>query len=299
MADRVLVSGVTGFVGHRLATELTEAGYEVDGLSRDPDRAKATVPALREALTPDSLDGAALEDVTAIVHLAGESVAGRWTEAKKRRILSSRVDGTRQIVDAIAEAETKPEVLVSASAMGFYGSRGDDELSEDEPEGDDFLATVCVAWEREAMRAAEYGVRVVRLRIGLVLGPDGGALEAMLTPFRLGLGGKIGDGQQWWSWIHREDLVRLAVEAVGNDAFEGPYNAVSPQPVRQAEFATTLAAVLGKPAFLPAPAFAVKAALGGFAVELLASRRLVPQRARQQEFWFRHTDLEATLRDIL
>jgi len=299
MAERVLVSGVTGFVGQRLAAELVSAGYEVDGLSRDPDRAKATVPALREALRPDALDGAALEDITAVVHLAGESVSGRWTEAKKRRILASRVDGTRRIVDAIAAAETKPEVLVSASAMGYYGSRGDDELAEDEPPGDDFLASVCVAWEREALRAAEHGVRVVRLRIGLVLGADGGALEAMLTPFKLGLGGKIGPGTQWWSWIHLDDLVRLAVEAVSNDALEGAYNAVSPQPVRQKEFAETLAAVLGKPAFVPAPAFAIKAALGGFAVELLASRRLVPKRARQQELWFRHTDLEATLRDLL
>jgi len=299
MAECVLVSGVTGFVGERLAPELVAAGYEVDGLSRDPDRAKATVPALREAIRPDALDGAALADTTAIVHLAGESVAGRWTEAKKRRILNSRVDGTRAVVDAIADADPRPEVLVSASAMGYYGSRGEDELTEDEPPGDDFLSTVCVAWEREAMRAAELGVRVVILRIGLVLGPDGGALEAMLTPFELGLGGRIGSGDQWWSWIHREDLVRLIVEAVKNDALEGPYNAVSPQPVRQKEFARTLAGVLGKPAFLPAPAFAVKAALGGFAVELLASRRLVPKRARQQEVWFRHTDLEATLRDVL
>ncbi len=296
MAERVLITGVTGFVGRALAEALAGEGWEVHGVSRDPLGARAAVPALAAARRPDDVDGALLTDFTAVVHLAGEPVAGRWTQAKKRRIEDSRVDGTRAIVDAIEAADPRPEVLVSASAMGFYGPRGEDELTEQEPPGDDFLAQVCVGWEREAMRAEGLGVRVVTPRIGLVLGPGGGALEAMLPLFKAGLGGRIGSGRQWWSWIHLDDLVRLIVSALKDDAMRGAYNAVAPEPIRQADFAKVLAKVLGRPAFVPAPAFALKAITGGFASELLASRRLLPTRARQAGFGFRHGDLEAALR---
>ena len=296
MTERVLVTGVTGFVGRALAAALGADGWEVHGVSRSPDGARAAVPALAGALAPEDVTGPRLSDFTAVVHLAGEPVAGRWTRAKMRKIMDSRVEGTRAIVDAIRDADPRPEVLVSASAMGYYGPRGEDELTEDEPPGDDFLAYVCVAWEREAVKAKALGVRVVMPRIGLVLGPNGGALGAMLPLFKAGLGGKIGSGRQWWSWIDLDDLVRLVVKALKDDAMEGPYNAVAPEPIRQADFAKTLAKVLSRPAFLPAPAFALKAITGGFAAELLSSRRLYPTRARQAGFGFRHADLEAALR---
>ena len=296
MLQRVLISGVTGFVGRPLAAALADEGLEIDGVSRSPTRARDAVPGLREVHTPDELNGEVLSQVRAVVSLAGESVSGRWTRKKKRRIEESRVEGTRQIVDAIAAADTRPEVLVSASAMGFYGDRGEEELSEDASSGDDFLADVCVAWEREALRAEALGVRVVLLRIGLVLGEDGGALGAMLPLFKARLGGRMGSGRQWWSWIHIADLVRLIAMAIDDDSMSGAYNAVAPEAVRQAEFTRVLADVLGRPAFLPAPAFALRTMLGEFACELLSSRRVVPKRTRQAGFGFRHADLEGALR---
>ncbi|MBX3269564.1 MAG: TIGR01777 family oxidoreductase [Sandaracinaceae bacterium] len=299
MAERILVTGVTGLVGRALAPALAAEGYEVHGVSRDPARALREVPALSAVHAPEDVGGRLLSETGGVVSLAGEPVAGRWTAAKRRKIEASRVEGTRAIVEAIAAADPRPEVLVSASAMGFYGPRGEDELTEEEPAGTDFLAEVCVAWEREAERARELGVRVVMPRIGLVLAANGGALEAMMRPFRAGLGGPLGSGRQWWSWIHLDDLVRLLVAMVRDEAMEGAYNAVSPAPIRQADFAKTLGAVLGRPAFMPAPAFALELALGGFSAELLASRRLVPARARARGFGFRHTDLEATLRELV
>lgn len=299
MTERVLVTGVTGFVGRALAAALAAEGYAVHGVSRDPDRARRAVPSLAAAHDRREVTGALLADFFGVVSLAGEPVSGRWTRAKMKRIEASRIEGTRALVDVIEAADPRPEVLVSASAMGYYGPRGEDELTEGEPPGTDFLARVCVEWEREAERARALGVRVVTPRIGLVLGRGGGALDAMLPLFKAGLGGRIGSGRQWWSWIHLDDLVRLLVAAVRDEAMDGAYNAVSPAPVRQADFAKTLARVLGRPAFLPAPAFALRAATGGFAAELLASRRLVPARARQAGFGFRHADLEAALRATL
>ncbi|MCB9597688.1 MAG: TIGR01777 family protein [Sandaracinaceae bacterium] len=299
MSKRILITGVTGFVGQPLAVALAAEGWAVHGVSRDPGRAMAKVPSLTEAHRSSDVTGALLSDFSAVVSLAGESVGGRWNREKMRQIEDSRVDGTRVLVDAIEAADPRPEVFVSASAMGFYGSRGDKELTETDSAGDDFLAGVCQAWEREAERAKALGVRVVIPRIGLVLGRDGGALEAMLPLFKAGLGGRIGSGRQWWSWIHLDDLVRMICAFVTEEGMEGAYNAVSPEPVRQAELTRILAKVLGRPAFLPAPAFALKAALGGFSAELLASRRLLPTRARQAGFGFRHSDLEAALRTIV
>lgn len=294
----VLITGATGFVGRRLAAELKGRG--VRGLSRDPARAKSSVSALASAhawTAPDApVPDAAVAGARAVVHLAGEPVSGRWTRAKKRAIEDSRRDGTRSVVDAIARVEPRPEVLVSASAIGYYGSRGDEELTETSRPGDDFLARVCKSWEDEALRAEDLGVRVVRLRIGLVMGEGGGALEAMLPLFKLGLGGKLGDGRQWWPWVHIDDILGLAVRAIDDPEWHGAFNATAPTPVRQAEFAKTLAKALSRPALLPAPAIALRTTLGEFAVELLASRRVLPKRALDAGYTFRQTDLLDALR---
>jgi len=305
MTDRcVLLTGATGLVGRHALDALSRDGFEVVALSRDPARALAKLPGLARAFPwsgTEPVPRGATTALHAVVHLAGEPVAGRWTEAKKRAIVESRIESTRRIVDAIAALppNDRPAVLVSASAMGYYGERGDREVSEDDPPGDDFLARLCVDWEREAKRAESFGVRVVTLRIALVLARRGGALERMLLPFRFGMGGPIGGGRQWWSWIHVADVVGLIRHAIARSELHGAINACAPNPVRQAEFAAVLGRVLGRPASVPTPGFAVRAALGEFATELLASRRLVPVRALESGYRFQFPQLEAALRDLL
>ncbi|HJL16315.1 MAG TPA: TIGR01777 family oxidoreductase [Sandaracinaceae bacterium LLY-WYZ-13_1] len=303
MTRRTLITGATGFVGPRLVDALRAGGAEATALSRNAVRARQAVPGLREAWDwqgpRDTVPAEALESASAVVHLAGESVSGRWTAAKRHAIEESRVAGTRRLVEAIAAAEPRPSVLVSASAIGYYGDRGEEVLDEDAGSGDDFLAGVCVGWERQARAAEDLGVRVVRLRIGLVLGEGGGALAAMKPLFAAGLGGRLGSGRQWWPWIHVDDLVAMVQRAIADDAWSGAINAVAPEPIRQAGFAEALAAALRRPAFLPAPAFAIRTVLGGFAAELLSSRRVVPARARALGFEHAHADLGPALRDAL
>jgi hypothetical protein len=237
----------------------------------------------------------------AVVHLAGETIAGRWTPEKKRKIYDSRVLGTRNLVEGLTrlDAQEKPKVLVSASAVGYYGDRGDERLTEEAPPSEGFLSKVCQDWEREARRAEELGLRVVRLRFGIVLGPGGGALQTMLPLFKLGLGGPLGSGRQWWSWVHLDDVVGLITFALENEAFSGAVNATAPNPVRQREFARTLGRVLRRPAALPAPAFALRLALGEFAGELLASTQAIPQKAQEMGYRFKYPELEGALRQIL
>ena len=228
-------------------------------------------------------------------HLAGESVAGRWTAGKRREIRRSRIEGTRYLVaaiGAIAASSSRPRVLVSASAIGYYGDRGDRELTEEAAAGDDFLAGVCRDWEREAQGAQSYGVRVVCLRTGIVLG-RGGAARPLLTLTRLGLGGPLGSGRQWWSWIHIDDLARLVEHAI-DEKLDGPVNATAPEPVRQ-NSPRRLGRALRRPALLPAPGFSLRLALGGFAGELLSSRRVIPARALESGFAFRYGELDAAL----
>ena len=300
---RMLISGVTGFVGRRLASSMAADGKEVTGLSRDAVQAHQAVPELKHAYAWASAhcepQHEAFVGKKVVVHLAGEPVNGRWTHDKKRRIEQSRVEGTKRLVQAIERCRRRPEVLVSASAMGFYGDRGEEELTEESGKGDDFLARVCVGWEREAMAAEDLGVRVVCIRIGLVLGEGGGALDAMRPLFKLGLGGKLGPGTQWWSWIHVDDAVGIIRKAASDPSMSGAYNTVAPNPVRQAEFASALGKAMKRPAFLPAPAFAIKAALGEFAVELLASRRLVPERILEAGYEFEHPTLAGALEDVV
>jgi hypothetical protein len=299
---RVLISGVTGFIGTPLAEVLDASGHEVWGLSRDPDAARKKVPQLADAFAWNPVAqqpaAAALAGVNAVVHLAGESVAGRWTERKQQRIQDSRIIGTRNLVKAF-ETPSRPAVLVSSSAIGYYGERGDTELTEEHRPGNDFLANVCQKWEHEAERAENLGVRVVRVRTGIVLAPGGGALQAMLPPFKMGVGGPMGSGRQWWSWIHRHDLVAIMQRAVQDESMQGVYNGTAPTPMRQKEFGKVLGKVLRRPAFMPTPAFALKLLLGGFSTELLSSKRVLPERLEQAGFQFRHPDLEGALRAAL
>lgn len=302
---KIVVTGATGFVGRPLVARLLENGHEVIAWTRDPERARASLPALcatdswqpHGATPPERLRG-----VDAVVHLAGESVAGsRWTEARKREIRSSRIDGSRSLVDAVATlpAAERPRALVSASAIGFYGDRGDEPLDESSAPGDGFLADVCRDWETEVARAGALGVRTVSIRIGVVLGKDGGALQAMLPPFRLGAGGRVGPGTQWMSWIHRDDLVALFVHAVEREDAAGIVNGVAPEPVTNADFTRELGRVLGRPTLVPVPAFALRVLLGEMAAIVLASQRVTPVRALAAGFAFRFPALGPALDDLL
>jgi len=297
---RALVTGATGFVGRKLLSRLqrpvvlsrdaaagVRLGNEVQVVAWDPQ----SEPAPAEAFT----------DVDVVFHLAGEPVAGgRWTAARKARIRDSRVVGTRNLADTIRRLARKPQVLVSASAIGYYGDRGDEVLDETAPPGGDFLSEVCVAWEREAQAVAEAGVRVVNVRLGVVLGRDGGALPRMLTPFRLGLGSPLGSGRQWMSWIHVQDVVGLMLLAAARGDLQGPLNAAAPQPATNREFTKALGRAVRRPTFLPAvPAGVLQLALGEMAVVLLASQRVTPRRAQAAGYTFEHPDLEEALRDVL
>ena len=287
------LTGATGFLGGRIIDLALRRGHEVVAFTRSPERVIAGCEMRRFTLdAPPDLRGC-----EAIVHLAGEPVVGLWTAAKKRRIVESRVLGTRRIVEGIAALAEKPEVFVSGSAIGFYGDRGDEELTEASPAGRGFLAETVQAWEAEARRAK--GVRTVLLRTSIVLGKGGGALRAMAPAFRLGLGGPLGDGRQWLSWIHLEDLATLALFAIEDLDVSGPLNAAAPWPVRNADFTRTLARTLHRPAFLRVPAFALRAALGGFAAELLDSKRVLPAAAANHGFGFKFPELEPALKDVL
>jgi uncharacterized protein (TIGR01777 family) len=301
----VAITGATGFVGRRLAEQLLAAGHGVVALTRDRERAVPVVPARCRVVTWDpergTLESGVLEGVDAVVNLAGAGVAdGRWTTRRKESIRRSRVEGTRALVGAIAAlpAERRPRVLLSASAIGYYGDRGDAVLTERSEPGSGFLAEVCQAWEREALVAEGHGVRTVLIRIGIVLGRGGGALARMLPPFRLGLGGRVGSGRQWMSWIHLDDLVALMVVALEHDDVHGAVNGVAPHPVTNAEFAQTLARTLGRPALLPVPSLALSIALGEMAGVLLEGQRVRPEVAETRGFRFHHPDLAGALVDV-
>jgi len=234
-----------------------------------------------------------------IIHLSGESVAGRWTEAKKKRIRDSRVASTQNLSNALAKAATPPKTFICASAIGYYGNRGEEILNEESPSGTSFLAEVCREWEAATEVAAHAGIRSVNLRIGLVLSPNGGALKQMLWPFRLGLGGKIGSGRQWWSWIHIEDLVCAVHHILQNESLKGSVNMTAPNPATSAEFTKILAEVLKRPAIFPVPAFAARLAFGEFADEgLLASARVMPRKLMESGFEFRNQELQPALKDF-
>ena len=298
----ILVTGASGFIGRPLCTHLQKMGHTLRILSRSPDAMEASFPAAKvmewEPLT-ETPPVSFIEGVSAVIHLAGESVAGSWkAPGKKQAIRESRVLGTRHLVQAFEEATLKPELFISASAIGYYGDRGEDQLEESEGPGNDFLASVCSEWEAEAGKAVEAGIKTTCLRIGVVLGRDGGALKEMIPHFRKGMGGSMGSGRQWWSWIHLDDLIGLIQHLLENPA-DGPVNATAPEPVRQKEFARALGRELHKPTILPIPAFALRMLLGEFASELLTSRRVVPAKALETGFTFKFQVLEGALTDII
>jgi len=298
---KALLTGATGFVGPRLLRLLDRPVV----LSRDPERARAALGSLAgRVLRWDPLQGPppadAFEGGDTVLHLAGESVsAGRWTAAQKARIRDSRVVGTRHLVQGLVQARSGPRTLVSASAVGYYGDRGDEELTEAAAPGGDFLAGVCVEWEREALAAADHGVRVVTARTGIVLGAGGGALAKMLPPFKLGGGGPLGNGRQWMPWIHVADLARLYLHAAETTAIVGPMNAVAPEPVRNSEFTKALGRQLHRPAFMPAPYLGLRLLFGEFAQVLFASQRVIPRVALDTGFVFQFPEIAAALREIL
>jgi uncharacterized protein len=294
----VLVSGSTGFIGSALVPRLAAAGHRVIRLVRS--RPEESEDAFLWDPEAGTIDAAALAGVDAAVHLSGETVAGRWTEAKKKRILESRVKSTRLLSESLARVDPSPAVLVCASAIGYYGDSGDERLTERNPGGAGFLADVVRGWEAAASPAAEGGIRVVNLRSGIVLSASGGALERMLLPFRLGLGGSFGDGSQYMSWIALDDELGVIEHALAVQQLSGPVNAVAPNPVTNREFAKTLGRVLGRPAVVRTPAVALRVALGEFAQEsLLAGQRAVPERLLESGYQFRHPELERALRHLL
>jgi uncharacterized protein (TIGR01777 family) len=299
---RVLITGGTGFIGRRLLERLTGQGDEAVVLSRSPER-MGTLPGDSAVVAWDPLrepaPAAAFAGVEAVFHLAGASVAGRWTRAHKERIRASRVEGTRNLVATLTTLATRPKVLVSVSAVGWYGARGDEVLTEEAPAADTFLAGVCRDWEAEARRAEASGIRVVNPRIGLVLGPGGGALEKVLPLFRLGLGGRLGDGRQWWPWIHVEDVVGILLHAAATPDLKGPVNAVAPRPATNRVFTRALGRVLHRPALFAVPVPLLQLGLGEFAGVLLASQRVDAGRVTASGYRFRYPELVAALHAVV
>ena len=300
---RVTVTGATGLIGTRLIKELTARGDEVTVLSRDPEKARRTLGGAVQAVRWDPAAGPApreaLDGRDAVIHLAGEPVAQRWNAQVKERILSSREQGTRNLVAGIAAAEPRPRVLVSSSAVGYYGPHGDETLTESTAPGDDFLARVCVAWEREADAAEAHGLRVVKVRTGVVLDPDGGALKTMLPPFKLGAGGPVAGGKQYMPWIHVDAVVGIYDRALDDDGWTGAVNATAPAPVTNKVFSKALGRALNRPAFAPVPALAIRALYGQMAEIVTKGQRAVPERTQALGYGFRHPDLDEALRSAL
>ena len=299
-AVRVLMSGVSGPIGDALLPALKASGAQITRLLRkDSGRsaeAEASLPwDPARPLSPEAVSG-----FDAVIHLAGESIVGRWTESKKKKIRDSRVVGTQNLANALAEAQNKPRVLVCSSAIGYYGNRGDEVLTESSAPGSGFLAEVCREWEAATRAAADAGIRTAQIRTGLVLSRKGGALEKMLTPFKMGAGGRIGHGRQWMSWIDVQDLVNAVLHIVESDRLHGPVNLVGPKPVKNAEFTQTLASVLHRPAMFPMPAFAVKLAFGEMGETVLLGSQLVePTRLVDSGFGFRFERLRDSLEHAL
>jgi uncharacterized protein (TIGR01777 family) len=303
---KVAITGATGFVGSRLVERLQAEGHQVLVLARNFQRAMQMFPQsafpVVEVISYNSLESGewqkSLSGCDSVVNLAGEPISERWTATHKQSILDSRVVGTQKLVEAIAQANPKPQVLVNASAIGFYGTSETATFDETSAAGNDFLADVCQQWEAEAQKVKDAGVRLVILRLGIVLGM-GGAIAKMLTPFKLFAGGPIGSGQQWFSWIHREDVITLILQALTQPNIEGVFNATAPNPVRMTEFCNTLGEVINRPSWLPVPAFAIEALLGDGAIVVLEGQQVLPQRTQAIGFEYQYPTLKPALEEVL
>ena len=298
---KVLITGGTGFIGGYLRRELAARGHDLVMLSRDPVRARERLPGGVVVFEWDparsSPPSDAFEGVEAVINLVGESVVGIWTGSKKKRMYESRVHATRNLVRGLEISGARPRSFVSASAVGYYGDRGDEVLTEDVSPSSDFLARLCVDWENEALRAEPIGIRVVCIRIGLVLGRDGGMIPALLPAAKLGMFGRLGSGKQWWPWVHVDDVAGIARFSIEND-ISGPVNATAPNPVRQGDFASALGRVLGRRQFLNVPGALLR--LGGdFSAEMLSSKKAVPKRAQDAGYVFSHSNPEPALGDVI
>ncbi len=300
---RVTMTGATGLIGPKLVQALLARGDEVTVLSRNAEKARTALPGVEAVgwTSPESEAApvAALAGRDAVVHLAGEPVAQRWSADVKRRIESSRELGTRNLVAGLRAADPRPGVLVSSSAVGYYGPHGTEALPESTPPGDDFLARVCVVWEREADAAAELGARVVHVRTGIVLAEEGGALKTMLPPFKLGVGGPVAGGDQYMPWIHLDDLVGIYLQAIDGDGWTGAVNGSAPEPVTNKAFSKALGKALGRPAVAPVPAFAIKLLYGEMSEIVTKGQRAVPERTLELGYRFVHPDLDEALRSAL
>lgn len=303
----VLVTGGTGFIGKEICNKLLQKGHTIVLLTRINDKIRTDLqkPGISffpyEYAKDSELPLVLMEKIDGIINMAGEPIfAGRWTAEKKKRILDSRINITRQLVESITNLKgKKPRVLVSASAVGYYGSRNDEEINEDDLPGSDFLAQVCIRWEEEALKATALGVRTVTLRTGIVVDKGGGALSQMVPPFKYFVGGTLGSGEQWFSWIHRDDMTNLYVFALENDRLSGPVNATSPNPVKMSEVSATLGKVLHRPSWFPIPAFLAKAIMGESAEVVVTGQKVIPQKLIQAKFPYKYPSILKALQDSL
>jgi uncharacterized protein (TIGR01777 family) len=295
---RILMTGASGLVGTALAAELQSAGNTVNRFVRASSNAAASTGDVPWNPETGEMNLATAEGADAVVNLAGASIGGgRWTTQRKALLRSSRVNLTEHLVAALAQLKSPPKIFVSASAIGYYSDRGEESLTEASPSGHDFLSQICREWEAAAIKAEQSGMRTVIARFGIILSKKGGALPPMLTPFKLGVGGRLGSGKQWMSWVALDDAVTALRQAINDPAMRGPINVVAPNPARNAEFTQVLARVLHRPAIFPAPAFALRLILGEMAdALLLSSQRVIPEKLTQQRFQFQYADLEAALR---
>jgi uncharacterized protein len=301
---RVVIAGGSGFIGKKLIDEFLQTRYEVTLLSRTPEKAKKNITTVHVEFWDTKTNNAlinVLDGADAVINLTGESIASkRWTKIQKERILSSRIESTQAIVHAIKQMKHKPAVLLNASAVGYYGNVPEDEVTEATSRGAGFLTTVCARWEAEALKAQEFGVRVVLLRTGIVLDKNGGALKRFLFPFRFFIGGPLGSGMQWFPWIHLQDEVSAILFTMENENIIGPLNLAAPEPVRMLEFCRKLGKILHRPSWMHVPAFALKFALGEMAEPLLLhGQKMIPRKLIDAGFKFHFPDLEDALRDLL
>lgn len=299
---KIFIAGGTGFIGSHLIEKLLAQGHEVTALARAPQNAGRLPPGVKIIIGNPLKQGdwqRVVPEHQVIINLAGENIFTRWTEDNKKRIRDSRILSTRNIVQALPRAPEQAVTLINCSAAGYFGFGDDEEKAENAPAGSDFLARVCVDWEEEAVQGEKYGVRVLRTRFGVVLGPQGGALTKMLPAFKLGIAGILGTGQQWFPWIHIDDLTAAIAFLVAQDEIRGPVNVCAPNPVRNKEFTSILGKVLHRPVILPVPAFVARMALGELSTVLLEGNRMVPEKLKARGFVFRFPDLESALRDIV